>query len=233
MISIGNDIIALNAINRQRTNDIRFYSKFITPAELSLYHDQLPFGSFVWLLWSVKESAYKYLKRLDHGLIFGPARIVMQSIRPPEVAPAIIIDDTWEANTVDDGFYNGTVVINNKVLYYRSLVLKNLIATVVTDDAVFRNIYWGIQLVSSPSKDTLSAAVRSSLLSKMRDVFPGAVSHLSEHIAGYPLLFIDDQERPDVLISFSHHGQYVFYCFGCTNVISTPLPNSFAPGSDH
>ena len=69
MISAGNDIVSLTATNVTRTKSPEFYSKIISPAEKALFdtldQEVLPFHRFVWLLWSVKESAFKYLHRLD------------------------------------------------------------------------------------------------------------------------------------------------------------------------
>ncbi len=80
MKSAGNDIVALNAVDHQRTVSANFYSKFIIPAEQDLYKqspamETVSFCSFVWLLWSVKESAYKFVKRLQPELIFSPSRL--------------------------------------------------------------------------------------------------------------------------------------------------------------
>src|SRR6202012_724665 len=87
MISAGNDIVSLTATNVTRTKSPEFYSKIISPAEKALFEtvDQsvLPFDLFVWLLWSVKESAYKYLRRLDAQVIFTPVKFEVQSIEIP------------------------------------------------------------------------------------------------------------------------------------------------------
>jgi phosphopantetheinyl transferase (holo-ACP synthase) len=81
VISAGNDIVALNAIDKGRSCMPAFYSKFITSAELSLHNPaQLSLDSFIWLLWSVKESAYKYLKRTDNELVFSPIKLSVSKI---------------------------------------------------------------------------------------------------------------------------------------------------------
>ncbi len=53
MLSTGNDIVALNAINVTRTKQPQFYSKILTPSEAELYNQPdfaaLPFEIFVWL----------------------------------------------------------------------------------------------------------------------------------------------------------------------------------------
>ena len=64
MISAGNDIAALAKVNKERIPQPRFYSKILSDSERALYHQPqltiLPFENYVWLLWSVKESVYKY-----------------------------------------------------------------------------------------------------------------------------------------------------------------------------
>src|ERR1700739_3692703 len=85
MTSTGNDIVALTAINVARTKQPNFYSRIVTSGEQELYYstlqDQLPFEHFVWLVWSVKESAFKYLKRVDPGLIFSPSKMRMVELK--------------------------------------------------------------------------------------------------------------------------------------------------------
>ena len=72
MISTGNDIVALKAINVARTKQQNFYSKIITVSEKALYDEhfsgRLLFEHFVWLAWSVKESVFKYLQRINPDL---------------------------------------------------------------------------------------------------------------------------------------------------------------------
>ncbi len=85
MKSAGNDIVALRCIDIQRTGQFRFYSKILSTSEQTLYHQPLladmPFENYVWLLWSVKESVYKFLKRSIPDLIFSPTKICIQEIR--------------------------------------------------------------------------------------------------------------------------------------------------------
>src|SRR5437879_4917257 len=87
MMSTGNDIVALKAINIARTKQYNFYKKVISVSEKDLYDrqfsDKIPFENFIWLLWSVKESVYKYLQRITPQLVFSPARIIISQIHLP------------------------------------------------------------------------------------------------------------------------------------------------------
>ena len=82
MTGIGNDIIDLKHSNNNRAADKQFYTKILHGAELELY-SQTSFSSFeqfVWLLWSIKEAAYKYLKRNEPALLFVPHKIIVQEL---------------------------------------------------------------------------------------------------------------------------------------------------------
>ncbi|MGZ3833295.1 MAG: 4'-phosphopantetheinyl transferase family protein, partial [Mucilaginibacter sp.] len=87
MISTGNDIVALKTINIARTKQQNFYRKIISASEKDLYDrqisDKLPFDVFVWLLWSVKESGYKYLQRITPELVFSPTKIIITQLALP------------------------------------------------------------------------------------------------------------------------------------------------------
>ena len=83
MLGTGNDIVALAAINVERTRQSNFYSKILSLSEQQLYNElqsQLPFENFVWLAWSVKESAYKFLKRFMPDLVFSPTKIMITNL---------------------------------------------------------------------------------------------------------------------------------------------------------
>jgi phosphopantetheinyl transferase (holo-ACP synthase) len=216
LISIGNDIVALSAINRQRTNDIRFYSKFITPTELALYQQPaiaaIPFESFVWLLWSVKEASYKYQKRLDPDLVFSPTKIVVQHINIPTTYPDKVINDTWEVEALGDDFTHGEVDINTSKLSFKSIINDDLIATVVDRESEFQNINWGIQQIKHTDSENQSQLARMFLLNRLYSIFPKGNFTLQKSPVGYPLLLNNDIET-GIFISMAHHHNYISYCF--------------------
>src|ERR1700761_7632079 len=83
--STGNDIVDLSATDPLRTCSHRFYSRIISGEEKTLY-DQLgglPFDNYVWLLWSIKESVYKYTSRTNTTLVFAPLTIPVLHLDPP------------------------------------------------------------------------------------------------------------------------------------------------------
>jgi len=73
MLSAGNDIVDLSLIDINKTRDFRFYSKILCHSEQDLYitlDKKINFEQYVWLLWSIKESVYKYFKSFPQALFF-------------------------------------------------------------------------------------------------------------------------------------------------------------------
>lgn len=185
MISIGNDIIDLQLIDRHRSNQPRFYFKIITPAELEWYNGQriaLPFEIYLWLLWSVKESAYKYAKRLQNDLVFSPGKIAVYSAQ--------------------DGL-TGTCTIAEQTLYFQSAITARYIHTIVDTDDSFEGILFGI---GHHQDNNASASVRQLLISHLAAT--GAEPMLSKDASGIPWLNLAGSTLP---VSFSHHGLFVAF----------------------
>ncbi|EHQ30835.1 4'-phosphopantetheinyl transferase superfamily protein [Mucilaginibacter paludis] len=217
MKSIGNDIVSLTNINKQRTNSARFYTKFVTASELALYQtpivDVVPFENFVWLLWSVKESAYKYLKRINTGLLFSPVKITIQNINIPANPLFInLIDLCWEGKPVGDWLYSGEVIGEGEKLYFKSIIQNQLIATVVGDHSIFDKIYWGIQSVNDVRHQSQSSLVRQALLNKLKKLFSQENLTIEKHGAGYPII-LQQGKLLDILVSLAHHDQFTSYVF--------------------
>src|SRR5579871_4894579 len=160
MISAGNDIVALNDIDRRRSAEPRFYSRIISRSEQELYprlaSSGMSFENFVWLLWSVKESAYKYWQRLKPDLIFSPVRINVGEL-----------DDS--GMPVCQGIVHSVA----GTLYFRSTVTADHISTVVSADDRFDSIWSGVAAIGRTDRAGQSASVRALLLEKLRSVLPG------------------------------------------------------------
>jgi phosphopantetheinyl transferase (holo-ACP synthase) len=173
--STGNDIVALNAIDIQRTNTPAFYFKIITASEQSLYHapenEVIPFHNFVWLLWSVKESVYKYLKRADPKLIFPPTKIVVQSIQLPVNLSAPEFNDVWENDDSTKDLFSGKVIFEGHHLYFRSKITTAFIATVVDRSPGFEGVYWGVKSIDNADIANQSKQVREFAVQKLSSVF--------------------------------------------------------------
>lgn len=202
MTSTGNDIVALKAIHVARTKQPNFYSRIITSAEQELYYAelqaQLPFEHFVWLVWSVKESAFKYLKRFDPDLIFSPSK--MRTVELKRAAEQL----------------NGMVQSGNQLLYFQSNINSEFIFSMVNDTADFSETYWDIKQIESTEPVAQSAAVREFLLDRLDQLFPGNDLQIAESPHGWPVILDEEGELP-APVSFTHHDHFVAYSFQLTD----------------
>jgi len=218
MISTGNDIVSLNAINITRTKQYRFYSKILSPAEKTLYNQaafaSIPFENFVWLLWSIKESAYKYLKRIDPGLVFIPIKFEVTRL----LVPSRYTFANFEGiQTEGAGFGNmpafkGVITFGNNTLYSASLMYRELIVSVVNRDENLENIYWGVKLIEENDASYQSIAVRKFLIDRLQHILHLDGLVMGKTPVGMPVV-LNGGEELAVAVSLSHHGRFVGYSF--------------------
>jgi hypothetical protein len=74
VISAGNDLVDLALTDPARSCLPRFYTKVLSPGELSRFEGG-DFHRYLWRCWSVKESAYKFVRRSRTDLVFSPTKI--------------------------------------------------------------------------------------------------------------------------------------------------------------
>ncbi|MGN6639190.1 MAG: 4'-phosphopantetheinyl transferase family protein [Mucilaginibacter sp.] len=218
MSSTGNDIVALKAINVARTKQSNFYSKIITPREEEYYdlhlRGSLSLEIFVWVAWSAKESAYKFLKRHQPELIFSPSKI---NITHLEIGKQPDISEEREGQ----GFENfpvrkGRMTSVNIEFCFRSILTDDYIFTVVNRGDDFQNICWGIKKIASNTPDDQSREVRNFLLQRLNKLFPGNDLRIEKSEIGYPVIISNGTELP-IPVSFAHHDDYIGYSFVLNN----------------
>jgi phosphopantetheinyl transferase (holo-ACP synthase) len=202
MISTGNDIVALTAINVVRTKQTGFYSRIISSAEHAFYQSELQnklrFEHFVWLAWSVKESAYKYLKRFDTGLIFSPSKMRI-----------VELEQTLEC-------FKGALHFGDQLLYSQSVINTGYIFSIVNGRADFSQTYWDIKQIESNDPASQSEVVREFLLERLDQLFMANDFQIAKSLNGWPLILNGDGELP-IPISLTHHDHFVAYSFQLTD----------------
>ena len=216
MTSAGNDIVSLRTVDKQRTNQSRFYSQILSGSEQDLYHQprfsEMPFEHYVWLLWSVKESAYKYVKRNITDLEFSPTKIIIQHIDIPVKALTINLENSrWKGPAYCDEFYRGMVICERQIIYFRSKIDTDWIATVVNDDEGFENVYWGVQIIDESGYSHQSKAARALVLDKLGSFLPGDLQ-VKKNLAGCPVISKGTQNM-HIPVSLAHDDHFVAYSF--------------------
>jgi phosphopantetheinyl transferase (holo-ACP synthase) len=194
-ISAGNDIIALIETDNDRTSRHRFYSRILTPEELLLFPaPKLPFSVFVWLMWSIKESVYKYVSRADPGLHFAPLKIPVRGLR------------------ICEDHYEGIICYGGLTMFSRSFLWDKVIMTVVSACEDFSNVRWGMEVIGTPDYTTQSALVRKFALQSLSTDLPGAALRIIKTPDGAPELW-DGERSLDIPLSLAHHGPYVAWSY--------------------
>jgi phosphopantetheinyl transferase (holo-ACP synthase) len=215
MLSAGNDIVDLGIINTERTTRPNFYSKFITGTEIALHQPlQLPLQHFVWLLWSVKESVYKFVQRHQPDLVFSPSKILIPHIDIPTGLTGL---QTPQPETQGKRFenyitYKCTVTFGQDTFYSRSIINSGYILTTVNNADDFGNIYWGVKSIDNDAPENQSALVRQFALARLAQVTGCSDIAIHKNTAGVPTASSQNQQI-NIPLSLSHHGCYVAYAF--------------------
>jgi phosphopantetheinyl transferase (holo-ACP synthase) len=219
--STGNDIVALNGIDKTRTRQPRFYTRILSVSEQALY-DPLKlagtrFEDFVWLLWSIKESAYKYVNRSEPGLLFSPTKLIVRRLQ--------FSCGRLESPAGDgEKFFRGMVVSGSHALYFRSTMSEEFIATIVHQEDSFDQCYWGVQRIDNDGYAIQSAAVRELALNRLHALIPGEERFRGRNLqivknsSGCPLIIKAGAEL-DIPVSLAHHGHYIAYSFVVSRTI--------------
>lgn len=111
---IGNDIIdRLEACRKSNWRRRGFLSKIFTLSEQHIISASNDEEKFVWLLWSMKEAAYKIYNRATQVRGFFPSKLICST------------------NTSGN---EGIVRYEGKVYYTRSVITENMIHTIAVEE---------------------------------------------------------------------------------------------------
>ncbi|MFT4153131.1 4'-phosphopantetheinyl transferase superfamily protein [Parafilimonas sp.] len=210
--SIGNDIIALTNTDIQRACNPCFYSKFLTSEELALFDKNgfaIPFVQFVWLCWSIKESVYKFQKRLQPELLRGGWKIQLQEINPSATPSSFFQKDTLpESNFIPAGFcYSSVAIVNAEKYYSWSVITTAFIHTITAGKGDYENVHWGVKKIDGVNRKKQSAEVRKSLLQKLSSLYGSHNYEVLKTSTGIPYV----NQFPQIPVSFTHDDAFVAY----------------------
>jgi len=213
MLSTGNDIVSLNAINVTRTKQPNFYSKILTPTETALHHEPcfatISFEVFVWLLWSIKESAFKFTQRIYPEIIFTPVKFEVTQLQIPASfkIQAFNIEKLTGIGFDNIETIKSNISFGDYILYSNSLIYQEFISTVVNGAEDFSHTHWGIKQINSGEIAVQSAEVRAFLIDNLKD---NINIRISKNPLGIPIILKDNIKQP-IPVSLSHHEKFVAY----------------------
>lgn len=187
---IGNDIVDLNlAAVQSNWKRNRFLDKVFVEYEQELiFSSEVPF-KMLWLLWSMKESAYKIYVQQTSKRFFNPKKIKCKLTSKTE--------GVVEINSVK---YMTKSQINNNFVYTIASLKNNeevMSTTFELEDSLYSTQH-------NVSYKKLIAAISKKWKLPIKNI------HIEKDRVGVPKLFLNTKE---LLSSFSisHHGHYGAY----------------------
>jgi len=185
---IGDDVVDLGDPDAGRMHP-RFDRRVFHPDERALMARSVEPGRIRWLLWALKESAYKAARKDDPATVFSPVRFV---VRVEDDASAIV--------RVGARRFRAAVSAGDG--YVHAVARQAGDAPAFTETAVAR---------LAPGEESPHAAVRRLVRERLAPVFGVAPADLAVHREGrIPVLWLHG-ERSDADLSLSHHGRFVSF----------------------
>ncbi|GAB3018558.1 4'-phosphopantetheinyl transferase family protein [Spirosoma pulveris] len=195
---IGNDIVDLALAKRESNWRRRGYlDKIFTPHEQQLIRAANDPDQLVWLLWSMKESAYKLSTRHTHDRVFAPAKIVCH------------ITSQVSESATGNVFYNGTCQA-------KSVITPRYVSTVAFTSDAIPALEQVIVRFDTMDLQTHQRQIRDQIRQHCARLFdiPEQEVVIAKDSIGAPLLTLGKSAL--VPLSISHHGFYGSFAIGPT-----------------
>lgn len=183
---IGNDLVDVQiAFSEKKSENLRFIEKVFTLQEQKLISQSEDKETTLWLLWSMKEAAYKAHQRVTrHETKFNPKDYKCRLLNFSNLAEV----------KVSSSFYFINYSCTDR--YIHSIATESSAVT------VFEKIYYKKQEAKlSFIKD----------YSNKNGLAPGNVS-IEKDALGIPSI-VNEKTRNKVPVSLSHHGNFSAYIF--------------------
>ncbi len=191
---IGNDIVDLSLAKKESNWQRRgFLDKLFTSEEQELITASKDPFQTVWLLWSMKESAYKAYLQLYSNRFFSPKSIKIKLISKNRA----------------------TILIHDKLFYTQSEINQDVIHTIAFSEKGVKNVSSDFFKLGN----TVYEALRFETYQKVMQAFSGKLKlspeifDIKKNDLGVPLLY-QNEERLKNALSISHHGCYGAFCIG-------------------
>lgn len=184
---IGNDIVDLKqAAKDSNWQRPRFLDKVFTAEEQQYIHKETNPFEMVWLLWSMKESAYKAYLQKEGVRFFNPKILVCELISKTE----------------------GYVSINKIKFKIQSKVTKGYIYSLAfqEDPNFYKSKIFEVENANLGIQSNLNHNAILKAFSDIKNVLFENLK-IKKNKIGIPKLFLKNEEQPD-LFSMTHHGNY-------------------------
>ncbi len=199
---LGNDIVDLaDPETRSGGQHPRFDERVFAQSERAVLARNSDPTRMRWILWAVKESAYKALRRMRPGTVFSPPRFVV------DLDPQL----------------DGTVTVGNEYCRAHVEIDGACVHAIATVDSTRAWTLWGSQRISHPSirSSRDNAAVDGNASQRARELALEQIasrleinrSELDIERSGRIPHLLHRGARTTATLSLAHHGSHVgFAC---------------------
>ncbi len=187
---IGNDIVDLK-YSASNWNRPRFLDKVFTKDEQALIFSSENEHETLWLLWSMKEAAYKIYVQQFNERFFNPKRLVCELRSNNE----------------------GVVIVDKNTYFTKSILTEDYVYTIARLQA-FKIKESAIFKVEMSSHSVQSELLKKALLTSISKTKQLALQHLEikKTKVGVPELFYNDFKL-HLSLSLTHCGRYSGFAY--------------------
>mgnify|MGYP001201231642 CR=1 FL=1 len=197
---IGNDIVSLDVVRKApKSGSARFLGKVLHASEYALLARHPDRECALWMLWALKESAYKLAFRQSGRRFFGPKQFVCTGLEADPATGAFGAQVRTSGAVYPASGYAGPAFIH---------------ALAAVSAAVLDATQWGVFELARQEPAYQSLAVRTVACAAMGHILPEKQAfHISAPGAlPYPIVSGPDGGAGPAL-SLSHHGCLAAYAF--------------------
>jgi phosphopantetheinyl transferase (holo-ACP synthase) len=205
---VGNDIVDLSDPESSRgANHSRFDRRVFTPEELEALSIEYSDVQMRWILWSAKEATYKAARRDRAGIVFSPARFVVEL----------------------DRSLCGSVTVGDHRWPVRVQIGAECVHAVVSGNESFVGTHSNSRRLTLAERGDPSHAVRRFAIASISEALGVTASDLRIEKNGRIPQLIVAREVASVALSLSHHGAYMgFACHDSRFEKSVQIPPPIA-----
>lgn len=195
--AIGNDIIDLKLCNKQTWRQKRFLDKILTTNEFQYFKPDTSNDFIIELLFSCKESAYKYFVKQRRERAFNPHSFNICELVEQEKFSKIKYSGIIECDRGNCKFISEV----NPGHYVHSLCFAN----------DFSNNYFFIKSIGTANENSISEFAKMEMkrfISGLSDIDESSLELIKDQRTLIPYILYKDSILP-FDISISHDGEYI------------------------
>jgi phosphopantetheinyl transferase (holo-ACP synthase) len=211
MVYAGNDIVAYKHQRcLSKWKDERFLLKILQTHEIENLYKQTNKDAYLWMLWTLKEAAYKLSCFLGNRKKFHPKTFCISDID--------VIDDATVQHIEFDknnialqciGNIESTIMFEEQVFNGATLIAHEFVHSVVCNKKGLENLCYAIGKHNNFNKNDYSNEVRTFAIQELLKN-KITIDTIYKDEDGIPFIVVNGTEK---YISLSHDQQFVSYAY--------------------